>query len=255
MKKAKKSKSPKNQKSLKKLDTLKQAVYRLRRNFKSSMPWMFLFFVFKENYKAYLFHYLVSFPAIQFKIRENDSLVLDLQWQGTNADEFIYGAKQSEDEIGKVIGEEQKQKKAWAKLGLHVDKLAKAECYSRNQYSAASSIVARKINRIDIYDWGFEIGTRTPVDIVGAKSKALKGLLGVNYMNEIEQFLSDIIGSEFQLPHKTADPKTLRYFWNGENLSGISDDEMERILAPDKSSKAADTLDIGQKTGRNILLE
>jgi len=249
---------------------IKKIVQLLRKNFKYNMPWMFLFFVYKQDQKHYLFHHLISLPIIDAAI-DNGRLVLTSHWSGDNTSDFVFKRKKT-DNITEVLGSEKDQINLWSEVkslkygdfnspfgSNHFDQTSKIE---DRKYNASSKIMLRHLAKIDIYKWGFEIITHSPIDVFAVTAKYLRKGLGKgeedahDSIKELEQKVSQWIGEEFILPYEIVDPASLLYYWSPINTS-ISDAEINKILEPNKkvSRKRNKIKDIGQKTGKYIMLE
>ena len=127
------------------------------------------------------------------------------------------------------------------------------ECIKNRSYGTDNKIEV--LRKVDIYDWGFEIRTKTLIDAVGVKAKSLKKGLDAYNMADIDIHLKHMIGDEFQLPHNVLDPLLLKYFWDSDLESVITDNELDKILSPTEAKEGVKIMDIGQKSGSNILLE
>ncbi len=262
-----------------KLGLLTQVAYYLRRDFRKAMPWMYMFFLHREFNRFYMYHYLASLPTFSLAVLGTDTLVFNLNWNGEQTEDFLFANVKEKDnaQIEEVIGKKG-QKAKWSEaidkhkptfipsviLGIDPyknenDQYADTGDQLKN-YKASSKIVLRKIRTIDVYTWGFEILTRTPLAVVAIKSRHLKASLGHNSRHEVDKYLNSITGQKFELPHSHIDVKDIKYFWSHDGIGSITNEEMEVFLSQDYETDSSDSgnktkhiIDGGQRSANNII--
>ena len=263
-----------------------EAIQFINQKFRHAFPWMYMFTLYKKEGQRILFNWMRSIPFYDIARSHSDanSVIFEGRWSGDNVDDFYIQSRREVESKRKDEDLKLGKAKDWEVVKKHKCKYHKLGSLSSNfsgeyydetegkpkKYASRMVMALNSISYIYVYNWGFEIQTDSPLDVVCVKRKSLvenalnnvstqtfnNVLLaagGIHQLNNLESnILQEIISkNNFTLPSEICNVKMLRGFWSSEERKEKAKETDEWLLG--EYGKTEPEINVGQEVNQNII--
>jgi len=261
-----------------------EAINFINQKFRHVFPWMYMFTLYKSDGKRIIFNWMRSIPFYDITRSHSDanSIIFEGRWSGDNVDDFFIQSKKDieREKIDKALdlgsSEEWSVVKDKKPKKHYVGSLSSSNEYydevndKPKKYASRMVMSVNQLEYIYVYNWGFELQSESPIDIVCIKRKSLiesslkkssitesfSDLL-MNNSSKLNTFehsiVQDIMEKEsFTLPSEVSNIKTLRGFWSNKDTKEQAEETDSWLLG--EFGKTKPEINVGQEVNENIIL-